>query len=168
MVRRARLTSRAMTSTTSSAVQDRPTRIARASRVYSSTMLQSLILRRSDVSSNWKSTAHTSFALVALRRCFGPPGSRRRLRLLTGRIRPSWRQTRRVRLRFRAQPSLSRISCAVFQPHRGCSPAISRNRRASLSSAGRGTGGCLRCVERCWPTRRHARRSETPKRACNR
>ncbi len=41
------------------AVQVRSTLIASASRVYSSTMLQSLSLRWSEVSSNMKSIAHT-------------------------------------------------------------------------------------------------------------
>ena len=40
-------------------MQVRSTLIANASRVYSSTMLHNLSLRRSEVSSNMKSIAHT-------------------------------------------------------------------------------------------------------------
>ncbi len=50
-----------MTETTVLASQDRPTRMARASRVCSSTMFNNFSLRRSAVSSNWKSRAHTWF-----------------------------------------------------------------------------------------------------------
>jgi hypothetical protein len=81
-----------MIAMTFSAVHVRLTLIASASRVCSSTMLQSFRRRRSAVSSNWKSTAHTSFALLARKRaachCLdasacessqaaaGPPGAR--------------------------------------------------------------------------------------------
>lgn len=37
---------------------------------------------------------------------------------------------------------------------------------ARLGFSSRGARGCLRCVERCGPATRHARRSGTPKRSC--
>ena len=89
-----------MMATTSSAVQDRPTSMASASRVNSSTMLHSFSLLRSAVSSNWKSMAHTWFGSL------GPqqrpaPGGRVRLRLQgAGRRSPSSRHSRLVRLRL--------------------------------------------------------------------
>ena len=56
------------TATTWSASQLRPTRFARASRVRSSTMFSSFSLRRSAVSSNWKSSAQTWLGRSALLR----------------------------------------------------------------------------------------------------
>src|SRR5918994_7811664 len=67
-------TSRSMMATTSSALQCRPTSVARASRVCSSTMLHSFSLLRSAVSSNWKSMAHTWFGRSA--RSSGPAARR--------------------------------------------------------------------------------------------
>ena len=53
--------------------------MARASRVNSSTMLSSLTRRRSAVSSNWKSRAHTSLGRWARSRAAVPVGARNRV-----------------------------------------------------------------------------------------
>ncbi len=108
-----------MTATRSSAVQVRSTLIASASRVYSSTMLASLSRRevRSLVEHEIDRPHMTGTGgaqPLLLSRAY--PAAR--LRVLTGRLRPSWRQIRRVRLRLIVQPSRNRIWCAVFQPQR--------------------------------------------------
>ena len=58
-------TSRSMTSISLSAVMERSTSMARASLVYSSTMLAIFERRQSAVSSNWKSMAQTWFGYSA-------------------------------------------------------------------------------------------------------
>ena len=142
---------------------------ASASRVNSSTMLRSLMRRRSAVSSNWKSRAHTSLGRWARSRAAVPSVSRRRLALRCGgRCRRSSRQTRRVRLGLVTSPSRCATTWALRHPSRGWQRAKSRRcsrRRASASS-----GGALarRWVERCCPSTRHARRSETPNRCWTR
>ncbi len=105
-----------------------PTRIARASRVYSSTMLQSLILRRSEAprfESWW--TAHTSFALEA------PQGAASALLVavtplprFSGRLSPSLGARRGCPLAVASTPLAAGSDALSSIPHCGCSTAISR------------------------------------------
>jgi hypothetical protein len=80
-------------------VLERLTSMTKASLVNSSTMLVSLRRRQSAVSSKQKSMAQTSLGRLAERRTALPGFSRRRFLQVTGPRRPSFRQSRRVRLR---------------------------------------------------------------------
>src|SRR5829696_3395368 len=142
--------------TRSSAVQRRPTRIAIASRVCSSTMLASFNLLPSAVWSNSKSIAQTWLGRSARSRSAVPVAMRRRLRERTGRRRPSSRHSRWMRLWFtpvQGWPGSRRSTRqAIRQPHRGCARATSRSFSRSRRSASGGVEG--------------GRRWETPKRCC--
>ena len=135
--------------------------MARASRVCSSTTLSASGGARRRSRRTGSPRADTWLGRSA-RNSSAPGAVRRRLRRHgAGRLRPSARHRRWVRLM--AQPSLSGIECAVFQPQRGWARAMAPRRRRSLASAsGMGRAG-RRWLEPCWPVRRHARRSETPK-----
>src|SRR5215211_6006811 len=109
-------TNPARTSTRSSAVQVRPTRMARASRVCSSTMLASFSLRPSVVSSNWKSIAQTWLGRWARSRSACSGATRRRLRVRAGRRRPSSRHNRRMRLWFTPDQEPPALGAAPARP----------------------------------------------------
>ena len=98
------------TRTAWSASIERATRIAKASRVCSSTTWSSFKVRPSTVVSNWKSNAQTWFGRSARSRFAGTveSPSRTRFRLRCGTRSPSSRHSRWIFLRFTAQPSSRR------------------------------------------------------------
>ena len=93
--------------------------MARASRVNSSTMLSSLMRRKSAVSSNWKSSAQTSFGRWTRSRAAVPSASRWRFAFLGTALQPSSRHRCRVRLALvTRRPSRQATAWAVRRPSR--------------------------------------------------
>ena len=157
------------TSTTSVAPSFRATRMARHSRVNSSTTQSMRNLRPSRVRSSTKSYAHTWLGRSGRSRTQEPSFSHKRPRLgcRGGTFRPSRRQIRSTRLRLTAQPTWR--SSAVtrrypYRPNRFASSMMSAVSRASSS----GIRGAFRCVDRCCPSTAQALRSDTPRRRATR
>ena len=151
--------------TTRSASMERSTTMARASRVYSSTMLSSLMVRPSTVVSYWKSSAHTTSGAIGDRAPIAVPMPRKGfLRVRYGTRSPSSRHRRWMRLSLTVCPSRRACFAARRQPQRGRARAkLRRNARRACSSSD-GRLATKRWVDLFWPASRHARRSETPNR----
>ena len=141
---------------------ERSISIARHSRVNSSMTFSIFRVRPSAVVSNWKSIAQITFGRIGdIAPTCTPTPVRRFLRRRGETRSPSVRQSHRMCLLLTFHPALRAIFAARRHPHRGQSVENSRSQpRSSASSAVTG-GGVSRCVERCGPTVRHARRSDT-------
>ena len=147
---------------------ERATTMAGHSRVNSSTMFNNFKVRLSAEVSNWKSSAQSAFGAIGHIAPTSTPSPRRGFfRLRYGTRSPSSRQRRWIRLLFTRQPSRRAALAARRHPQRGRSRENARRNSRSVSSSGGAAGGQSRWVDRCWPTTRHARRCETPNRACN-
>ncbi len=156
---------RSSTLTTPSASIKRSTSIDNASRVNSSITLSSFKVRPSTVTSNWKSSAHSALGRIGhIAPTCAPIPRSGCLRFRVGTRRRSSRHRRRIRLSFTAQPARRAALAARRHPHLGRSVQNSRRNSRSCRSSSLIGGGSRRWVERCWPTTRQARRSDTPNR----
>jgi hypothetical protein len=124
--------------------------------------------RPQEVTSDWKSKLTTCIGYWAVRRfCSPAPGPVRCFfRALGLQVRPSSRQSRRIRFRFSATPyqagCASRCQRAFRQPHAGCFTATARSSARSCASSKPISGFFLRNADRFWPRILQARRSDAP------
>ena len=156
---------RSSVATTLSASMVRSTTIAGHSRVYSSTMFNSFNGRgdrRSGRTGSRAPTARSARSDTSHRpRCRSRAAASCACRY--GTRRPSSRHSRWTRLLLHVpalspQPHRARVA----NPTAGARVENARSHARSSCSSSSAAGASSRCVERCWPTTLHARRSRDP------